>query len=196
MFLFLRRVLVWTIAAGIAAPAAAQTAAKPATSAPAVKSYCHPRYEFCFQYPVTWTMLSEVYDGHGVVVAPQQKLEREQWDEVTVALVIPAPDEDEDPVSIDEAIAQAVAGVRKSGQSFETLERQQRTVNGNPAESVKLHYVEQGSGREWIEELVFIEGPQSEIYSVALKSSPETLAKIEPPFQRMVSSWKLPQSGP
>ena len=40
-------------------------------------------------------------------------------------------------------------------------------------------------------ELVFIEGPASEIYSVALKSSPASLAAIEPLFSRIVDSWRL-----
>ena len=141
-------------------------------------------------------MLGDVLDGHGVTIAPAQKQDREQWDEVTVALVIPAPDEDEDPVSLGEAIAKAVSGVRKSGQSFDTLQRQQRTVDGNPAELVKLHYADKETGREWIEELVFIQGPDAEIYSVALKSSPATLAKMEPPFEKTLDTWKLPKPGP
>jgi hypothetical protein len=192
----LRRALAWIFVAGVAASSLAQTSAKPAARAPVTKPYCHPRYEFCFQYPAAWMMLGEVFDGHGVTIAPAQKQDREQWDEVTVALVIPAPDEDEDPVSLGEAIAQAVSGVRKSGQSFETLQRQQRTVNGNPAELVKLHYLDKASNQEWVEELVFIQGPDAEIYSVALKSSPATLAKMEPPFAKILDTWKLPRPAP
>jgi len=77
-------------------------------------------------------MLGDVLDGHGVTIAPAQKQDREQWDEVTVALVIPAPDEDEDPVSLGEAIAKAVSGVRKSGQSFETLQTWKLPKPGPP----------------------------------------------------------------
>jgi hypothetical protein len=139
-------------------------------------------------------MLGDIFGGNGVVVAPPQKQAQELWDEVTVARVILPPQAGEEPVTIGEAIGRAVSGVRKSGQSFETQERRQLTVDGKPAESVKLHYTEQGSGREWIEELVFIEGPDSAIYSVALKSAPASLARMEPLFQRMVQSWKLPEA--
>src|SRR3974390_47091 len=175
---------------------AAQTAPKPAAKVVPWKSYCHPTHEFCFKYPAAWNMLGEVFDGNGVVVAPTQKQARELWDEVTVALVIPAPEGDEEPVTVAEAIAQAVSSVRKSGQSCETLHPQRGPVTGKPAELVKLHYTQQGTAREWVEELVFIEGADSEIYSVALKTAPATLTTMDPLFQRMVDSWKLPEAVP
>ena len=175
---------------------ASQTASKPAGKPSPLNSYCHPVYSFCFKYPAGWTMLGDVYNGAGVVVAPPQKQERELWGSVTVALVVPAPQGNDEPVTIGEAIGQAVAGVRRSGQSFETEQRQQRTVNGNPAEMVKLHYVEQASGHDWTEELVFIEGPEAEIYSVALKSTTASLPRIEPQFARIVDSWYLPSAEP
>ena len=177
----------------LAAALAAQTASKPPNKAAALKSYCHPDLGYCFKYPSTWEVLGQVFEGNGVVVAPTQKGDHELWDEVTVTLIVPAPQGNEEPVSIGEAIERAVSSVRKTGQNFETLERRQRAVDGQPAEMVKLHYVEQGTGREWTEELVFIEGPQSEIYSVALKTSPLTLARMEPQFTRIVDSWKLPK---
>ena len=171
--------------------AAPQTASKPAQRAATWKTHCHREYGFCFKYPAAWAMLGEVFNGKGVVVAPAQKQERAEWDEVTVALVFPPPEGDEDPVSIDQAIDQAISGVRESGQSFETLERQQRRVGDKPAELVKLHYVDKPGDREWVEELVFIEGPDSEVYSVALKCAPAALPRMEPLFLHIVDSWKL-----
>ena len=174
---------------------ASQTAGKPVSKASPLNSYCHPVLSFCFKYPVGWTMLGEVFDGAGVVVAPPQKQERELWDSVTLALVVPPPQGNAEPVTIGEAIGQAIAGVRRSGQSFETEQRQQRTVNGKPAEMVKLHYVDKSAGSDWAEELVFIEGPESEIYSVALKSATASLPRIEPQFARIVESWYLPSAA-
>ena len=192
----LRRWLTVAVLFGLATLVAAQTSSKPAPKPLPWKSYCHPEYSFCFKYPAAWVMVGAVFDGNGLVVAPAQNQQRELWDAVTVALVVPPPEGDEEPVTIEEAIAQAVSGVRMSGQSFETLQRQQRTVDNRPAEMMKLHYKQQDNGREWIEELVFIEGPNSEIYSVALKTAPATLPGMEPLFQRMVESWKLPQAAP
>jgi len=178
------------------ASAVGQTASKAPHKALPWKQYCQGDEGFCFKYPAYWSMLGDIFDGNGVVVAPPQNGDRAVWDEVTVALVIPPPEGDEDPVSIDQAIEKAVSSVREGGQNFETLQRQRRTVDGKPAELVKLHYIEKSTGREWIEELIFVEGPESEIYSVALKSGPSSLARMEPLFVRIVESWKLLEIEP
>jgi hypothetical protein len=191
-----RASLLVAFSLSLCAAVAAQSTAKPVHKALPWKQYCHGEVGFCFKYPSSWSMLGEIFNGNGVVVAPPQKQERALWDAVTVALVIPSPEGDEDPVTIDQAIEKAVSSVRESGQSVETLRRQERTVDGKPAQSVRLHYVEKPTGREWIEELVFVEGPDSEIYSVVLKCAPTSLAVMGPPFSRIVDSWTLPEAKP
>ena len=188
-----RGLLALILSLGFISAATAQTGAKPTAKAAAWKEYCHPDYGFCFKYPSSWVSLGAIFDGNGIVVAPPQKQDRALWDEVTVALMIPPPEGDEEPMSIDQAIEKAVSSVRESGQNFDTVQRQQRTVDGNPAQVVTLHYVDKSSNHEWIEELVFVEGPASEIYSAGLKCSPESLARLEPLFTRIVDSWKLPE---
>jgi hypothetical protein len=158
------------------------------------KLYCQPNGGFCFKYPASWALLGEVFNGNGVIVAPEQKQERELWDVVTVGQVVPPPQEDQDPVSIDRIIEQTLASLREQGQNVETLQRQQRTVDGAPAQLLKLRYHDKASGHDWIEQLVFIEGRQSEIYSVALKASPQALPRLEPTLARLLESWKLPEA--
>ena len=114
-------------------------------------------------------MLGAVYDGDGVVVAPPQKLDKALWDEITVALITPLSEGDEEPVSLDVMIEQASKSMREGGQAFETLQRQQRTVDRNPAQMLKVRYHEKATDRDWVEEIVFIQGPDREIYSVDLK---------------------------
>jgi hypothetical protein len=191
-----RKWLLLVLALGLGSLATAQTAAKPPSKPLSLKKYCHGEGSFCFKYPASWSLLGEVFDGNGVVIAPPQKQEHELWDEVTAALVIPPPQSAADAVSIDQAIEQAVSRVREGGQGFETLERQRRRVDGKPAQLVKLHYVEKPSGQEWIEELVFVEGPDAEIYSVALKCAPASLLRMQPVFSRIVDSWTLPEVEP
>jgi hypothetical protein len=181
---------------GLSAIAVAQAAPKPAPKPLPTNKYCQPDGGFCFRYPASWSVLGEVFEGKGVVVAPAQKQEREHWDEVTVALVVPPPQGTADGVTIDQLIEQAASGVRASGQSFETLQRQRRRVDGKPAQMLKLHYVDKADGQEWIEELVFVEGPDAEIYSLALKCAPTSASKIEPAFSHIVDSWKLPEPEP
>ncbi len=141
-------------------------------------------------------MLGEVFDGNGVVVAPEQKGDRALWDEITVALVAPSGESGEGP-SLNNVIDQATTAMREAGQNFETLQRQERTVDHNPAQMLKTRYRENSTGRDWIEELVFIQGPEDDIYSVALKCSPDHLSRLEPVLKQLLASWTVPQpQGP
>ncbi|MGC2109570.1 MAG: hypothetical protein WA655_08635 [Candidatus Korobacteraceae bacterium] len=175
----------------------AQTQPPAPTHKPAPWShYCQADGGFCFKYPSSWTMLGEVFAGNGVVVAPAQKQGRALWDEITVALVAPPPEGDEEGLGLDGVIQQATTGMREAGQNFETLQRQQRTVDHKPAEMIKTRYQEKSTGRDWIEELVFIEGPDNEIYSVALKCAPQSVARLEPVLAGVLESWTLPEPEP
>ncbi len=132
--------------------------------------------------------------GDGVIVAPQQELDHTLWDEVTVAAVVPPPAENQPALSIDQVIATAMTNMRADGHDASTLQRQERTVAGYPGQMIRIRYHDEPSGRDWIEQLVFIEGPEQEIYSVALKAQPGTIARLEPAFDAIVRSWKLESS--
>jgi hypothetical protein len=160
------------------------------------KRYCQTAGGFCFKYPSSWTILGEIFAGNGVVVAPPQKLDQSLWDEITVARIAPAPDGDEKAIGLNGVIERATTGLREAGQNFETLQRQQRMVDHKPAEMLKVQYREKSTGRDWIEELVFIEGPDNEIYSVALKANPRTLPHLELVFASVLESWMLPEPEP
>jgi hypothetical protein len=183
---------------GSFAVTAAQTPPSRTPSAkPAVwKRYCQSGGGFCFRYPSSWSILGEIFAGHGVVVAPPQTRDRELWNAITVAMVVPPPDGDDEPMGLDGVIGQATSGLRERGQDFETVQRQQRTVDHKPAELLKVRYQDKSNGREWVEEMVFIEGPDNEIYSVALKSSPQDLARLELMFNTVLASWTLPEPEP
>jgi hypothetical protein len=199
MRLSLRVAILLVLALSLTAVAAGQkpsTAPAPLHKPVPRKRYCQPDGGFCFKYPSSWTMLGEVYDGNGVVVAPAQKLDKALWDEITVALIVPPSEGDEEPVSLDVIIEQASKTVREGGQAFETLQRQQRTVDHKPAQMLKVRYREKATDRDWVEEMVFIQGPDREIYSVALKCSPENLARLDPVFAGVLESWVLPEPGP
>jgi hypothetical protein len=188
---------VWLIAmvVGLASFAASQAAAPAHKPAVPWKRYCQPNAGFCFKYPPTWTMLGEVFDGNGVVVAPPQRDEQPLQSEVTVAMVAPPKDSD-DALGLDAIIQQAAAGMRESGQDFQTLRRQERTVDAKPAELLKAQYHEKSTGKDWVEELIFIQGPDNEIYSVALKCTPSDIVHLEPVFSEIVRTWTLPQPEP
>ena len=171
--------------------------AKPANRSAyaAWKRYCQADGGFCFKYPATWKMVGEIYGGNGVVVAPSQKAEQPLWNVVTVAMVAPPKDADQ-ALGLDGVIQQAASGMRDAGQNFQTLQRQSRSVDGKPAQLLKAQYREKNSDRDWVEELIFIEGPDNEIYSVALKSRPQDMVRLEPVFTEIVKTWTLPEPQP
>lgn len=141
-------------------------------------------------------MLGDVFAGNGVVVAPPQKEDRMLWDEITIALVVPPPEGDEEGPGLDGVVEQSSTAMREAGQNFVTLQRQERTVDHKPAQLLKVQYKEKTGGREWIEELVFIQGPENEIYSVALKCAPQNATKLEPAFSEVLTTWTLPAAEP
>lgn len=177
----------------MSAPVLTGQAAK-APHAPLSTKYCHPTAGFCFRYPSWWTLLGEVFDGNGVVVAPQQKEEQALWDVITVAMV--APSSENSTAAMDGVIEHATAAMRDATQDFETLQRQDRTVDQNPAQMLKTRYRENAGARDWVEELVFIQGPQNEVYSVSLKCAPDHLARLEPVLKQVLATWKLQAEEP
>ncbi len=180
-----------SIQISVAAFGQAATNAHPAHS---WKRYCQPNGGFCFKYPPTWKMLGEIYDGNGVVIAPAQQGEQPLWDEVTVAMV--APPSEDGGLGLNGVIEEAAKGMRAAGQDFQTLRRQVSTVDAKPSELLKAQYREKSTGRDWIEELVFIQGPDNEIYSVALKTSPQNAVRLEPVFTEILRTWMLPEPEP
>ena len=197
MWLSLRSSLLLVLVLSSVVIAASQTSS-PAQAGTAAgwKRYCQPEGGFCFKYPGSWSMVGEIFNGHGVVVAPPQEQERALWDAITVAMVVPPPEGDEEPLGLNGVIEQATAGLREGGQNFEIFERQQRTVDHKPAQTLKARYREKLTGHQWIEEVLFIEGPDNEIYSVALKCSPQDLARLEAVLTAVLASWTLPEPEP
>jgi hypothetical protein len=162
--------------------------ASPGASAP-TKRFCQANAGFCVSYPANWLVLGEAF-GNGTIIAPEQKTERALWDEVTVATVVPVPGENQTAPSIEDLINTAMNTMQAEGRNPQTLERQQRTVADLPAQMIRIRYNDD-DGRNWIEELVFIEGPEQEIYSVALKAQPANVSHLEPAFASILRSWKL-----
>ena len=113
--------------------------------------------------------------GNGVVVAPPQKLDPTLWDEITVAAVVAPPAEDKPAMSIDQVIQAAMTNMKQAA-TIPNLAAPAAHGRHKPAQMLRIRYHEKPSGRDWIEQLVFIEGPDQEIYSVALKARPDYLA--------------------
>lgn len=189
------RILRVSLAIGIlASGCVGQTGAK-RTSSPSAstKHFCQAGGGFCFSYPGNWSVLGEAF-GDGVIIAPRQSIEQRLWDVVTVASVAPPPEPGETATTIDGVINTALKNMRATGHNPVTLQRQERTMAGLPAQMIKLRYHDDETARDWIEQLVFIEGPDQEIYSASLKAQPADVARLEPAFESILRTWRL-QAG-
>jgi hypothetical protein len=154
------------------------------------KRFCQAAGGFCFSYPATWNVLGEAF-GDGVIIAPRQTIEQSLWDVVTVASVVPPPDEGETATTVDEVITTALNNMRATGHNPVTLQRQGRTMAGLPSQMIKVRYHDDQTARDWIEQLVFIEGPDQEIYSASLKAQPIDVGRLEPAFESILRTWYL-----
>jgi hypothetical protein len=163
------------------------------SSGPSTKRFCQAAGGFCFTYPASWSVLGEAF-GNGVVVAPHQTTEQSLWNVVTAAMVADSPEEGGTATSIDGVIATALSNMRAAGHEPVTLQRQERTLAGLPAQIIKVRYHDDGTARDWVEQLVFIEGIDQEIYSLSLKAQPPDIARLEPAFNSILRSWHL-QTG-
>jgi hypothetical protein len=167
----------------------------PKAPTPPAKRFCQQEGGFCFSYPASWTVLGEAFDN-GVVIAPQQWGERSLWNVVTM-VAIPEPNNPgQTPTSIDQLIESAMDNMRAAGHVPATLERQARMVAGLPGQMIRLRYHDDATGRDWVEQLVFAEGPEQEIYSASLKAQPPDFARLQPAFENILRSWKLQTAEP
>lgn len=172
----------------------AQSSTKPHSSpSTPTKRFCQIGGGFCFSYPASWSELGEAF-GNGVVIAPRQPTDQSLWNVVTAATVAPPPDEGQSGTSIDDVIGKALSNMQATGHNPATLQRQERMTAGLPSQAIKVRYRDNETGRDWVEQLVFIEGPDQEIYSLSLKAQPADVAKLEPAFDSILRSWHL-QTG-
>ena len=99
---------------------------------------------------------------------------------------LPQPPAGKERPTFDELIGVVLESMRP-GVHPQTLERKQMTLDGLPAQFLKLKYVE--DGRPWIEEIVLIDG-EDVVYSMALRCTPDELPSFEPIFREIVGTWK------
>jgi hypothetical protein len=171
------------------APAAKSPGTKTSATA-GWKKYCAPEGDYCVKYPAGWEMLGDTADSGGIVVAPPQSAKpSEKWSSIAAAAtdLPPQPAGKERP-SFDELIGVVLDSMRPGVQA-QTLERKQMSVEGMPAQVLKLKYDDE-NGQTWIEEIALMDGDEA-IYSIALRCTPDELAKLEPVFKEMVGSWRL-----
>ena len=124
-----------------------------------------------------------------MVAPPQSAKPSEKWSSVTAAATdLPPQAAGKERPSFDELIGVVLESMRP-GVHPQTLERKQMTIEGMPAQVLKLKYDDE-NGQTWIEEIALMDGDEV-IYSVALRCTPDELTKLEPVYKEMLGTWRL-----
>lgn len=177
-------ILLSAIVIGQTAPSKPSPPAKPRTS-----NYCNQDLGYCFDFPASWKMLGEVYEGHGAAVAPVQSGDPSQWAQVTVAaLDIPTP-EGKTPPSLEDLVTTLVGKMAEQTTNMETVRRSQETLAHHPAQLFQVHYDE--DGKRWGETIVAMDGGDGTFYTVVYKALATDEAKYKTQVEEILKSFRL-----
>lgn len=172
-------VLLSSFAGGqVAAPA------KPDTS-----HYCNQDLGYCIDYPASWKMLGEVYEGHGATVAPVQAGDQAQWAQVTVAAIDIPTAEGKTPPSVEDLVTTLVGKMAEQTTNMETVRRSQETLAHHPAQLFQVHYDE--DGKRWGETIVAMDGGDGTFYTVVYKALASEEARYKTQVEEILKSFRL-----
>ena len=167
--------------------ASSQTAVPPAK--PRVSVYCNQDLGYCFDYPASWKMLGEVYEGHGATVAPVQQGDSSQWAQVTVAAIDIPTSEGKDAPSLEDLVTTLVGKMAEQTSKMETVRRSQETLAHHSAQLFQVHYDE--GGKRWGETIVAMDGGNGTFYTVVYKALADDEAKYKTQVEGILKSFRL-----
>jgi hypothetical protein len=164
----------------------------PSTSTKAKDSnYCNQDLGFCFNYPLDWKQLGEVYEGRGVVVAPPQSGDQSEWAQVTVAAIDIPAQAGKTPPSVEDLVTALLGKMASQAENMQTIRRSEETLAGQPAQLVQVRYDE--NGHRWGETIVAMDGGNGTFYTVVFKALASEEAKYQKQVEGVLKSFRLAQ---
>lgn len=170
--------------------ASAQSSNSPTTKA-RDSNYCNQDLGFCFNYPLTWKQLGEVYDGRGVVVAPPQSGDQQQWAQVTVAAISIPTQESKAPPTVDDLVTTLIGKMAEQTVNMQTVRRSEETLAQRPAQVVQVRYGENGA--RWGETIVAMDGGNDVFYTVVFKAKVDDEGKYQKQVESILHTFRLAQ---
>ena len=184
MRFFALTLLLTTLALAQAPAKKPNTTAKPRTS-----YFCNQELGYCFDFPASWKMLGQVYEGYGVVVAPTQPGDQDQWAQVTAAAVEIPTQEGKNPPTVDDLVTSLVGKMAEQAQNMETVRRSTETLAHHSAQLLQVHYDE--NGKRWGETIVAMDGGDGMFYTIVYKAQAAEEAKYQPQVEEILKSFRL-----
>jgi hypothetical protein len=170
----------------------AQTAPSTKPSPPAkprTPYYCNQDLGYCFDYPASWKLLGEVYEGHGATVAPPQTGDQSQWAQVTVAAVEIPETEGKNPPTVEDLVTSLVGKMAEQAANMQTVRRSEETLAHRPAQLLQVHYDE--DGKRWGETIVAMDGGNGTFYTLVYKALESEEAKYKAQVEGILKSFRL-----
>lgn len=158
--------------------------AKPHTS-----TYCNHDMGFCFDYPLSWKLLGEVYEGHGATVAPPQTGDQSEWSNVTVAAIEIPAEEGKTPPTVEDLVTALSGKMAEQTQNMQTVRRSEETLAHHPAQLFQVRYDE--NGKRWGETIVAMDGGDGKFYTVVYKAPSADEAKYQTHVEAILKSFRL-----
>ena len=154
-------------------------------------NYCNQDLGFCFNYPLDWKLLGEVYDGHGVAIAPPQAGDEAEWAQVTVAAIEIPTQEGKTPPTVEDLVTSLLGKMASQAENMETVRRSEETLAGRPAQVLQVRYDE--NGNRWGEIIVAMDGGNDTFYTVVFKAKASDEEKYQKPVEGILKTFRLAQ---
>ena len=154
-------------------------------------NYCNQDLGFCFNYPLGWKQLGEVYEGRGVVVAPPQSGDQQQWAQVTVAAISIPTTEGQAPPTVEDLVTSLLGKMAEQAANMQTVRRSEETLARRPAQVLQVRYDENGA--RWGETIVAMDGGNDSFYTVVFKAKVEDEPKYQKQVEGILRSFRLAQ---
>lgn len=169
----------------------AQTAPPKPTAPPKAHTsyYCNQDLGYCFDFPASWKMLGEVYEGHGATVAPPQSGDAAKGAQVTVAAIEIPAQEGKNPPTVEDLVTSLVGKMAEQTDNMETVRRSQETLAHHPAQLLQVHYDE--NGQRWGETIVAMDGGDGTFYAIVYKALATDEAKYKTQVEEILKSFRL-----
>jgi PsbP len=189
--MFMRLAAIFLLVSSVVSAQATKPAPNknPAGSKPGMSYFCNQDLGYCFDFPMSWKMLGQVYEGYGTVVAPPQEGDQANWANVTVAAVEVPTEEGKNPPIVEDLVTSLVGKMAEQVQNMETVRRSTDTLAQRPAQLLQVRYDE--GGKRWNETIVATDGGNGMFYTIVYKSAAADEAKYQKGFEDVLKTFRV-----
>ena len=159
------------------------------TAKPGMSYFCNQDLGYCFDFPLTWKMLGQVYEGYGAVVAPPQEGDQANWASVTVAAVEIPTEEGKNPPTVEDLVTSLVGKMAQQAEAMETVRRSAETLGQRPAQLLEVRYNE--NAQRWSETIVAMDGGDGMFYTVVYKAPAADAPKYQKQVEDILKSFRV-----